>query len=93
MSNLTTTYRQLITTCLETGFHLSLETMDNVIKTVESLTPEEWWKYAPWQDINDSTPRKEMILAIDANKNMRFVVLAMSIKTWEKWLPLPEKTQ
>lgn len=75
-----------------------METLTEKMKNLENevsklMTPADWWEAAPWQDIDENTPRKQLILAMDKNNKMSFILLTMSSAEWIKWLPLPEESQ
>ena len=78
------------------------ELTEKDIKTYEKLgampvpiTSDEWWQFAPWQDVDENTPKNTPVLTID-----NYGVIGIEqylywgyLKGARKWLPLPEITQ
>ena len=63
------------------------------INEVTPLTPQEWWQFAPWQDVDENTPKNTPVLTID-----NYGVIGIEqylywgyLKGTRKWLPLPEE--
>ena len=77
-----------------------LEEMGSKIDYVEYLkpiTPEEWWQFAPWQDI-ETAPTQEYILGKRKQKGLPVAICFVNSdiareqfhKNYTKWLPIPK---
>lgn len=78
---------------------------NRLFDTIETLTPEQWWKAAPWQDIESLIPYDNVILGDDENIEKGFIgECGFFYKSYPispspplgfkptKWLPLPQET-
>lgn len=73
------------------------------IDNVKIISPQEWWQFAPWQDMKDAPENTELLLLdndgfivpIDKISKGRVECHGdeLSLLNFKGWLPLPEESQ